>query len=141
MNDTRDIEFYLEQEYPIMLKRLTDEDGGGWLAEIPDLPGCMSDGETQHQALENIEDAKLAWLEIALKRGQNIPLPEEGLDSYSGKFTLRIPKTLHRELAQTAKKEGVSLNQYIQYLLSYNFGGKASAGLWENHQVETADIR
>ena len=105
-----------------MLRELSAEDGGGWLAEIPDLPGCMSDGETPQQAIENLEDAKIAWIETALKRGQDIPLPEEEVDYYSGKFTLRIPKTLHRELAQAAKKEGVSLNSYIQTLIAYNFG-------------------
>lgn len=95
-NDLSKIEYYLAQKYSIVLRELSAEDGGGWLAEIPDLPGCMSDGETPQQAIENLEDAKIAWIETALKRGQDISLPEEEVDYYSGKFTLRIPKTLHR---------------------------------------------
>ncbi len=126
-NDLSKIEYYLAQKYSIVLKELPAEDGGGWIAEIPDLPGCMSDGETPQQAIESIEDAKIAWLETALKRKQHIPLPEEEDSFYSGKFTLRIPKTLHRELAQSAKREGVSLNQYIQTLIAYNFGRQVFA--------------
>lgn len=73
-NDLSKIEYYLAQKYSIVLRELSAEDGGGWLAEIPDLPGCMSDGETPQQAIENLEDAKIAWIETALKRGQDIPL-------------------------------------------------------------------
>jgi len=127
MNNNKNIDFYLEQEYSFVLKKLSLEDGGGWLAEIPDLPGCISDGETQQEALQNIEDAKRSWIEVAIKRGQKIPLPEKELDKeYSGKFTLRMPRSMHKQLAKVAKKEGVSLNQYVLALLSLNFG-KVSA--------------
>ncbi|MQL53672.1 toxin-antitoxin system HicB family antitoxin [Desulfofundulus thermobenzoicus] len=113
----------MEQNYPVVLRKLSPEDGGGWLAEIPELPGCMSDGETPQEALANIEDAKRAWIEVAIQRGQQVPLPEsDSDDDYSGKFTLRLPKFLHRQLVKAAKKEGVSLNQYVIALLSFNFG-------------------
>lgn len=104
-------------DYRITLRALTEEEGGGWLAEIPELPGCMSDGETTQEALENLQDAKETWLEMA--RETNMPIPEPGnIDSYSGKFLVRIPKSLHRQLTLEAEREGTSLNQYIVYLLS-----------------------
>jgi len=118
------IDFYMNLDYPIILRKISSADGGGWLAEIPDLPGCISDGETQQEALDNVQDAKRDWLEVAIERKQEIPVPNEKYDEYSGKFTLRLPKSFHGQLAKTAKEEGVSLNQYIQTLLAYNFGSK-----------------
>jgi len=70
------IEYYMSLPYSVLLTPLSVEDGGGWLAEIPVLPGCMSDGETQAEALMMIEDAKRGWLESALAHGDSIPEPE-----------------------------------------------------------------
>jgi antitoxin HicB len=69
------IEDYLALPYAILLTPLSHEDGGGWLAEIPSLPGCMSDGETQAEALLMIEDAKRGWIESALAHGDPVPEP------------------------------------------------------------------
>jgi hypothetical protein len=66
-------------------------------------------------------------LEIAREEGKEIPHPRIYIDSeYSGKFTLRTPKTLHRQLVEEAEREGVSLNQFILSLIAYNFGAKFS---------------
>ena len=62
-------------EYPIRLRSLTEEDGGGWLAEVPDLPGCMSDGETPEEAARNVKDAINEWLAAAQEMGREIPQP------------------------------------------------------------------
>jgi predicted RNase H-like HicB family nuclease len=51
------------------------EDGGGFLATVPDLPGCMSDGETPEEAVTNVQDAILAWIEAARELGREIPAP------------------------------------------------------------------
>ena len=118
----KQLEYYLELDYPIIIKKLKELDGGGYFAEIPDLPGCYSDGETPQEAYDNIQDAKKCWLEVAIEKEYDIALPNIDNEEYSGKFTLRIPKTLHKQLAKTSKEEGISLNQYIQTLLAYNFG-------------------
>ena len=68
---------------------------------------------------ENAVDAKRAWLEAAIEDGIEIREPS-GQTSYSGQFKLRLPKTLHRLLAEQARKEGISMNQYCIYLLSKN---------------------
>jgi len=125
----RELDFYLRQQYPVILRPLTEEEGGGWLAEIPELPGCMSDGETREEALKNLEDAKKAWLRTALKRGQEIPLPKPGEEEYSGRLTLRMPRSFHRQLAQAAGREGVSLNQFILTLLSLGYGALCAGSL------------
>ena len=119
----KDLECYKDLKYGVKLAPISEEDGGGWLAEMPELKGCMSDGETPEEALKNIEEAKIAWIATALKRGQTIPLPNsENNDEYSGKFTLRLPKFLHKELSLAAQKDDISLNQYILSLVALNFG-------------------
>ncbi len=118
----RGVEFYVKQSYPIVLRRLAVEEGGGWLAEIPDLSGCMSDGETIPEAIENLEQAKRLWIATALKRGLSIPVPRIEDDEYSGRLTLRIPKSMHRKLSELSRKEDTSLNQLILSLLSFNLG-------------------
>ena len=61
--------------YRISLRPLGVEDGGGWLAEAPELPGCMSDGETPQQAVENLMDAIGCWIEAAEEDGRPVPAP------------------------------------------------------------------
>lgn len=62
-------------EYPVIVSPLSDEDGGGFIATVPDLPGCMSDGETPAEAIENVQDAIEEWLDLARKLGRDIPVP------------------------------------------------------------------
>jgi antitoxin HicB len=90
---------------------------GGWITSIPDLPGCITQGETKEEALHLIEDAKAGWIDIALQDGDVIPEPDTK-EKYSGKFLVRIPKSLHQEIAARAKKEAVSINQLATYFFS-----------------------
>lgn len=108
-------ELYRMRVYPIE----TDANTIEWAAEFPDLPGCVGAGDTAEEAVTMAMDAKKAWIEAALEEGKNVPEPKDLYEiDYSGKFTLRLPKTLHRELALQAEDEGVSLNQYILYLMA-----------------------
>lgn len=66
-------------EYPIVVEPLSREDGGGFAAIVPDLPGCMSDGETPEQAISNVRDAIAAWIEAARDMGRDIPRPSKHL--------------------------------------------------------------
>lgn len=110
--------------YQIRIVKLSKEDGGGYLATIPELPGCMSDGETYEEALKNVQDAIEAWIDTAEHRGQKIPEPYiyRETDDYSGKFIVRIPKELHKELSESAEEQGISLNQLVLYYLSKQAG-------------------
>jgi len=109
------IEDYLALPYRMEL--VPDLDEGGYAVSYPDLPGCVSRGETLESAVRNGEDAKKAWLLAALEDGIDIPEPNQ-LEQYSGQFKLRIPKSLHRQLAEHSKREGISMNQYCLYLLT-----------------------
>jgi len=110
----KDLDFYLNLHYPVTIHPDPD---GGFVAEIEELPGCMTQGETLEEVFEAIEDAKQCWIEVAFNDGQNVPLPRD-MEEYSGKILIRIPKSLHRVLSRAAKQERVSLNQYITSLLA-----------------------
>jgi predicted RNase H-like HicB family nuclease len=66
-------------EYTIRIEKLAPSDGGGYLATAPDLPGCMSDGETPEEALANIKDAIVSWLEAAKEWKMEVPKPSSPL--------------------------------------------------------------
>ena len=104
---------------PYRLEIVEDQEEGGFVVSYPDLPGCITCGETIESAVQNALDAKRTWIEAALEEGIEIYEPDS-LENYSGQFKLRIPKTLHMSLAEEAKKEGISMNQYCLYLLSKN---------------------
>lgn len=104
---------------PYKIEIIPDIDEGGFVASFPELPGCISIGETIEDALANAMDAKKEWLAASIESNNAIPLPDS-LDNYSGQFKLRIPKSLHKSLSEHSKQEGISMNQYCLYLLSKN---------------------
>ena len=108
---------YMKLSYRMEI--VEDKDEGGYVISYPDLPGCITCGETIETAVVNAVDAKKAWIEAALEEGIKIQEPEN-LEDYSGQFKLRIPRSLHRSLAEHSKREGISMNQYCVYLLSKN---------------------
>lgn len=104
---------------PYRMEIVEDRDEGGFVASYPDLPGCITCGETLESAAANAQDAKRTWLEAALEEGIPIREPDD-LESYSGQFKLRLPRSLHKSLTEHARREGISMNQYCVYLLSKN---------------------
>ena len=111
------LEYYLA--LPYKLEIIPDMDEGGYVASYPDLPGCLTIGETMQEVIKNAEDAKTAWLEAAIEDGIAINEPQPA-EKYSGQFKLRLPKSLHKALAEHSKQEGISMNQYCLYLLAKN---------------------
>ena len=108
---------YLSKAYRMEI--VEDKDEGGYVVSFPELPGCITCGETIESAVKNAEDAKKEWLMAALEDGVEINEPDD-IEKYSGQFKLRIPKSLHKSLSEHSKKEGISMNQYCLYLLSKN---------------------
>lgn len=104
---------------PYKMEIVPDLEEGGYAVSWPELPGCVTCGDTMEAAVRNGEDAKAAWLEAALEDGLDIPTPSS-LGDYSGQFKLRLPKSLHRDLSEQARVEGISMNQYCLYLLAMN---------------------
>jgi antitoxin HicB len=84
----------VEPEYPVVLRPLAPEDGGGWIALVPDLPGCMSDGDSADEALHNIKDAIEEWKDAALRLGRTVPQPDDSLDR---SFATEVPEHIRRQ--------------------------------------------
>jgi antitoxin HicB len=103
--------------YTIQIRK-TEE---GYFAKVLELPGCMTWAGTFEELGPMAEDAKAAWIEDALEDGDAVPDPRQE-ESYSGKVNLRMPKSLHRDLAHRAEQEGVSLNQVMITALARSVG-------------------
>ena len=112
-------EEYLKQPYCRIL--IPDEESGTYTALILEFPGCIAQGDTPQEAYESLEDAAKDWIEAALDLKQEIPSPTQSV-SFGGKVLLRLPKSLHRQLALIAEREGVSLNQFIVSALAEKAG-------------------
>jgi len=112
-------------EYPFTIRELTPDDGGGFLIEFPDLPGCMSDGETIEETMANGVDAVQCWIAVAKEKGREIPASGE-VENQSGKWVQRVPRTLHARLTRQAKREHVSLNTLVVSILSESLGLKSN---------------
>ena len=117
MYHMKSVEYYMN--LPYKLEIVPDLDEGGYVARYPELPGCITVGDSVEYVVSNALDAKREWLTAALEDGILISEPGE-LDDYSGQFKLRIPKSLHKSLAEHSRAEGISMNQYCVYLLARN---------------------
>jgi antitoxin HicB len=108
-------------EYAIMVEPLAEADGGGWLASVPALPGCIGDGDTPEAALADAEVAIVEWLDAAKQLGRERPS-----GSSLGQWRQRVPRTLHEKLKIVAAQEGVSLNAYVANVLAETVGKRAA---------------
>lgn len=114
MTDQRHpLSYYLELEYPYTVV----PDDGSYFIRFPDLPGCMTQVEDPADIAAMAEEIRTLWIEGEYEDGATIPEPVE-LSRYSGKFVVRLPKSLHRDLVEAAELEGSSLNAYVTYLLA-----------------------
>lgn len=113
----KNVEDYMNLPYNYIVQPINDESGSYFYARVLELDGCQSTGETFEEAYENLKEAMRGWIETKIEGGFDVPLPV-GYDDFSGKFVVRIPKSLHYRLSVEAEQEGVSLNQYALYKLS-----------------------
>lgn len=103
--------------YNFVVQHVKDDHDDYYFGKVLELDGCQSDGETVEELYKNLQEAMEGWLETKLEFGDPIPEPVTQ-SNYSGKFVVRVPKSLHQKLSMEAEKEGISLNQYALYKLS-----------------------
>ena len=115
------VEDYLELPYTIEIVKDEGDNYSGWFARVVELPGCMTQADNFVELSEMIREAMAVWIESALEDGETIPLPRS-VEDYSGRFVIRIPKSLHKELVEMAEREGVSLNTYVNVALGKTVG-------------------
>jgi predicted HicB family RNase H-like nuclease len=118
----KDLDYYMNLPYTIEVVPIPDSEGGGFTAQLPQLGrfAVVGDGETIEEAITDLEKLKRERFSVYLKDGVKIPEPEPEKEDFSGRFLVRIPKVLHRQLVEAAKDNQTSLNQYVTYLLSTN---------------------
>ncbi|MFA6920515.1 MAG: type II toxin-antitoxin system HicB family antitoxin [Gallionella sp.] len=114
---------YPFEAYTHLVEPLSIDDGGGYLITFPDLPGCMSDGETEMEAIANARDAFSTWMSARAHIGKPIPKPAcHGESPEPVRLMQRLPRSLHANLVARAKAEGTSLNTLVTMLLAEGLG-------------------
>jgi predicted HicB family RNase H-like nuclease len=108
---------YLKLPYTRIIQEMNDESGHYFYGKIMELDGCQSTGNTLEELYNNLNEALGGYIETKIENNLEVPLPVIQ-DDFSGKFVVRIPKSLHMRLSIEAEKEGVSLNQYALYKLT-----------------------
>ena len=104
------IKDYMKMPYTRLVQEINDESGHYFYGRILELDGCQSTGETLEELYSCLNEAMEGYLEAKIENNLPIPIPDTG-SKYSGKFVVRIPKSLHQRLVIEADREGVSLNQ------------------------------
>ncbi|SCL87983.1 putative protein encoded in hypervariable junctions of pilus gene clusters [Sporanaerobacter sp. PP17-6a] len=115
--EKKDINYYMNLPYNYVIQPITDESGSYYYGQVLELDGCQSTGETFEDAYNSLREAMKGWMGVKLEHGDPIPGAMRD-EKYSGKFVLRVPKSLHKRLSIEAQQEGISLNQYALYKLS-----------------------
>lgn len=108
---------YLKLPYTKMIKEVNDESGHYYYGCVLELDGCQSTGDSLEELMVSLNEAMEGYLEVKLENNIPIPMPQQD-DNYSGKFIVRLPKSLHKRLSIEASKEGVSLNRWACYKLA-----------------------
>lgn len=103
-------------------RRLVPDENGGFVASIHEFPGCIAEGETPEETLQNLENAASAWIESALSTGYPVRDPVS-FYGYSGKVALRLPRGLHKQVAELADLEDCSVNQLLVTAIAEYVGG------------------
>jgi len=116
------VEALLQRDYPITLVPV---EGSGFVAEHRDLPGCITQGDTLAEAMDNLAVAKRLWITTAAEHGDEVPQPSTD-DRFGGRVLVRMPRSLHRRLFERAQDEGVSLNQLVVAMLAGSLGQRSS---------------
>ena len=114
---------YNVKDYKVEISKVTEEDGGGYVAYIPELD-CYGDGETIEQAIADVYAVAEDLIEIAREDRKEIPIPQyyKDTEDYSGKLSIRLPKTLHKHVRERAKAERCSINQLIITYIAMGIG-------------------
>jgi antitoxin HicB len=116
--------------YQFTVRPLSKEEGGGYLVEYPDMPGCMSDGETVEEAIANGREALRDCADVFRESGRKLPKP--GIEA--AQWRQRLPRTLYSRLTKQAEMEGVSINSLVTAIIAEAVGARLS-------RVENSDAK
>jgi len=120
---TKDLKYYMSLPYTVVLRR---DDEGDVVARVSELPGCVTHGSSEEEALRNLREVQQLWIEDCLEAGQRVPAPHAEEAMPSGKWLQRVPRSLHKKLIDAAALENVSLNQYVATVLAEAVGAAST---------------
>ncbi len=95
----------------------------GYSAEILEFPGCFAQGDSPDEAMRNLDEAAVSWIEACQEQGLEIPEPNMN-QGYGGKIALRLPRSLHKQAARLAERDNVSLNQFLVAAIASKVGAE-----------------
>jgi antitoxin HicB len=107
-------------QYQFTVRPLTKDEGGGYLVEYPDIPGCMSDGETIAEAIVNGREALRDCIDVFRKSDRRLLKPSVE----AAQWRQRLPRTLYSKLTKQAEIEGVSINSLVTAIIAEAIGSK-----------------
>jgi predicted RNase H-like HicB family nuclease len=119
MRITKSPKDYLSEPYSRVI--IPDLESGTFTAQVLEFPGCIAQGDTLLEAYEQLELVFASWIEAALDQGQEIPEPMTNHE-YAGRIALRLPRSLHQQIALAAERDDTSINQYIVMAISEKIG-------------------
>lgn len=111
-------------EYQFTVRPLSKDEGGGYLVEYPDIPGCMSDGDTIEEAISNGKEALRDCLDVFRETGRKLPKPSVE----AAQWRQRLPRTLYSKLTRQAENEGVSINSLVTAIIAEAIGAREARG-------------
>ena len=132
----RDLDYYLKLNYTYQLR--WDPESEAYGAHVLELPGCVATGDEPAEAMQALEEARQAYLEVALAEGWDIPEPADE-ESFSGRVLVRMARSLHMQLVQWARQENTSLNQIIVTALAHAAGSHLLQPLYSPPQEQTSE--
>ena len=106
--------------YRFSVLPLSKVESGGYLVEYPDIPGCMSDGETIEEAIANGRQALRDCVAVFQESGRKVPKP--GIEA--AQWRQRVPRTLYLKLTVQAEHEGVSINSFVTAIIAEAIGSR-----------------
>jgi antitoxin HicB len=121
MNMKKNIKYYLDLPYSIVVKR--DKDNAGevcYIARVLEIPHVIGDGKTAEEAIEVLNVHMHMAIKAYLRDGLPVPEPQT---EYSGNINIRVDPELHARLAQEAAAYDMSLNKYAALILERRKSG------------------
>ena len=109
-------------QYQFTVRPLSKDEGGGYLVEYPDIPGCMSDGENIQEAIANGREALRDCIEVFEESGRKLPKPIIA----AAQWRQRLPRTLYAKLTKQAESDGVSINSLVTAIIAEAIGSRQS---------------
>ena len=111
-------------QYQFTVRPLSKDEGGGYLVEYPDIPGCMSDGESIEEAIANGREALRDCIDVFRESGRKLPKPS----IEAAQWRQRLSRTLYSKLTRQAQSEGVSINSFVTAIIAEAVGSKEARG-------------